>query len=166
MPMSRRLFAWISAVALVIVAATGGRADDRPGPPVPDAQELIDLVRETVLAVDAGNRTGDYGRLHAMGAPGFQSANPPEKLAAGFERLRGRNLDLTPVREKTPMTSGAPTLDRNGLLRILGFFELSQIQLVYDLVYDYDVDGRRWRLAGISLTPRDIAPQPELIQPQ
>ncbi|MGQ0456204.1 MAG: hypothetical protein ACT4OU_03980 [Hyphomicrobium sp.] len=127
---------------------------------------MIDLVRETVLAVDAGNHSGDYGRLHAMGAPGFQAANPPERLAAGFERLRAQKLDLSPVSEKTPMTSRAPTLDRNGLLRILGFFEIGQIQLVYDLLYDYDPDGRRWRLAAISLTPRDIAPQPELMQPQ
>lgn len=136
------------------------------GPPVPDPQVLIDLVRDTVLAVDAGNKTGDYGKLFDMGAPAFQTANPPERLAQSFAPLRAHNLDLAPVEKMTPLTTGPPALDRNGLLRILGFFELADRQLVYDVLYDYDAAARRWRIAGISLTPRDLPKTPELMQPQ
>ncbi|MFN0217821.1 MAG: hypothetical protein ACKVP4_03285 [Hyphomicrobium sp.] len=156
------------AFALVIFAALAapGRSEERLGPPIPGSFELIDLVRATVLAVDAGNKSGDYTRLFEMGTPTFQAATSPERLAAGFEPLRSRTRDLSVVKAMTPQTTGAPTVDRNGLLRILGFFEIGAVQLVYDLVYDYDHQERRWRVAAISLIPHDIAPQPELMQPR
>lgn len=140
------------------------RAEDA-GPPVPDPQELIDLVRDTVLAVDAGNKSGDYSQLFKMGAPAFQTANPPDRLAQSFALLRAHNLDLAPVRNMTPLTTGPPALDRNGLLRILGYFELHDRQIVYDVLYEYDAPGRRWLVSGVSLTPRNLPKTPALMQP-
>jgi hypothetical protein len=163
LPRSVRLLALVCAVT-ICCSAHFARADDL-GPPVPDPQDLIGLVRDTVLAVDAGNKSGGYDVLFGMGSPAFQSANPPDRLAESFSRLRRHNLDLAPVKNMTPLTTGAPTLDRNGLLRILGFFELAGRQIVYDLVYEYDGKARRWRVAGVSLTPRNLPQTPELMQP-
>jgi hypothetical protein len=139
-------------------------ADD--GPPIPEPGELMTLVRDTVLAVDKGNKTADYSALHAMAAATFQAAYPAEKLASLFTDLRATTLDMEPVRSKLPQTTRAPTLDLNGRLRIVGYFEFPSTQLVYDFIYEYDAPGRRWRLASIALKPRALAPQPDLIQPQ
>ena len=157
--------ALIISLALFLLMSVQLRADDE-GPPVPDPQDLIELVRNTVLAVHEGNLSGSYQKLFDMGSPAFQAAYPQDNLQKKFARLKNHPVDLSAVRTLTPLTTGAPTLDRNGLLRILGFFEIKQVQLVYDLLYDYDRNGKRWRLIGISLNPRDIAPEPELIQPQ
>lgn len=136
------------------------------GPPVPGPTELSDLVTATMLAVDAGNKSGSYAALHAMGGPAFQAAYPAEKLAGLFATLRASNLDLAILKDKVPLTSRPPTLDGNGRLRILGYYELPAKQLVYDVLYDYDPAGRRWTLAAISVKDRPLPPQPDLMQPQ
>lgn len=157
--------ATILCFSYVAVTSTQVRAGDQ-GPPVPDPQDLIDLVRNTVLAVHEGNSSGNYQKLYDMGSPEFQAAHPLANLKTKFARLKDHPVDLSAVRTLTPLTTGAPTLDRNGLLRILGFFEIKRVQLVYDLLYDYDENGKRWRVIGILLNPRDIPPEPDLIQPQ
>lgn len=136
------------------------------GPPVPDPADLIALVQDTIMAVAEGNANGDYSTLHAMGTPAFQTENPPGKLADGFAALRASGFDLSSVRNKTPLTTRSPTLDRNGRLRILGYYDLLDRQVVYDVLYDYDEAQTRWRLASISVTPRVLPPQPQLMQPE
>ena len=46
---------------------------------VPDATRLAILVQTAVVAASQANLTGNYTVLHALGSPGFQQANPPEK---------------------------------------------------------------------------------------
>ena len=158
----------LSALLLALVtlfSAAIAHAGDA-GPPVPDPDDLIALVRKTVLAVDTGNKTGDYAALAAMGTQDFQTANPAAKLSDGFRNLRIDRIDLAPAATVVPQTTRPPSLDRNGLLRILGYFEFPAKQIVYDLVYAYDAAGKGWQLAGILIKPRDLSEQPELMQPQ
>lgn len=136
------------------------------GPPVPDPADLITLVQDTIMAIAEGNANGDYAALHAMGTPTFQTENPPGKLAEGFAALKASGFDLSSVRNKTPLTTRSPTLDRNGRLRILGYYDLLDRQVVYDVLYDYDEAQGRWWLASISVTPRVLPPQPQLMQPE
>lgn len=142
----------------VAVAADGG-------PPVPEPTELIDLVRTTMLAADTGNKSGDYSQLANLGTAAFKAANPVDKLATSFGTLRQAKIDLTPVQDMVPQTVRAPVLDRNGLLRIAGFFEFPEAQIVYDLLYSYDETAKAWQLAGISISPRALPEHPELMQP-
>lgn len=165
----RNLRAGLVAVVSILIGAmlaTQSPAQAYEGPPVPDPQDLIDLVRDTVLAVDSGNKSGDYQTLYAMGSARFQSEHPTKKLAEEFASLKSAAVDLGPVRSLTPVTSRPPTLDRNGLLRMLGFFEIENRRIVFDLVYDYDTALNGWRLAGISIDPRVMPPEPKLMQPE
>lgn len=158
----------VSALLLLLFTLFGAaiaRSGDA-GPPVPNPDDLIALVRQTVLAVDTGNKTGDYAVLAAMGTPDFQTANPAVKLADGFKKLRIDRIDLAPAATVVPQTTRPPSLDRNGLLRILGYFEFPTKQIVYDLVYAYDAPSNGWQLAGILIKPRDLPEQPVLMQPQ
>lgn len=142
---------------------TGARAGD---PPVPRPTDLIQLVRTTVLAADQGNKSGDYSALAQLGTADFQAANPAATLKDRFAKLRGTGIDLKDVATVVPQTSRAPTLDGNGLLRILGYFEFPAQQVVYDLLFAYDETGDAWRLAAVSIQPRALPPQPDLMQPQ
>lgn len=147
--------------ALTVTSATCAN-----GPPVPEPGDLIALVRTTVLAADQGNKTGDYEALAQLGTASFQKANPASVLNVRFAKLRATGIDLKNVATMVPQTARAPTLDVNGLLRILGYFEFPGQQVVYDLLYDYDERGPAWRLAAVSIEPRALPPQPELMQPQ
>ena len=102
-----------------------------------------------------------------MGGPAFKAAYPAEKLADAVRTACALGkLDLAIVKDKVPLTTRPPTLDRNGRLRILGYYELPGTQLVYDVLYDYDPAASRWLLAAISVKDRALPPQPELLQPQ
>ncbi len=154
---------WLALAGLLVFSGPG-RAED--GPPVTDASVFMDLIRATVLAVDSGNKTGDYNALREMGNPQFKSRTTSSELAAQFTKLRALGLDLSAVKTMMPLTTRPPTLDRNGLLRILGYFEMPEQRLVYDVVYTYDSAGRQWQLAGILLDPRVLPPEPKLLQPE
>lgn len=161
-------FRRIACMVLLIVAAAIaiGPARAADGPPVPDPADLIKLVHGTMLAVVEGNAKGDYTSLHAMGSPAFQRENTPQTLADGFKPIRTSGFDLAAIASKMPLTTRSPTLDRNGRLRILGYYDLLDRQVVYDVIYDYDQVLARWQLAGISVTPRVLPPQPKLMQPE
>lgn len=157
---------WVIAVIASAMIGLASFASADEGPPVPDPLELIDLVRNTILAVDAGNKTGNYDQLNAMGTARFQSENPSPKLAEQFANLKATGVDLSPIKDKVPMTTRPPTMDQNGLLRILGFFQMDNTRVVYDVVYDYDFKASEWQLSGVKLEPRELPPQPKLMQPQ
>ena len=159
----RRPRAFLLASLFIVVGIAKAGAG---GPPVPDPMDLITLVRQSVLAVDIGNKTGDYSALSAMGSADFQAQNPGAALASHFAKLRAAGVDLAAAGTIMPQTTRPPTLDANGLLRILGYFEFPDRQIVYDLLYTYDDPAKLWRLAGMSIEPRKLPPQPELIQPR
>jgi hypothetical protein len=164
--MSARVFNGLLSMALAGLIMLSGRSLAQDGPPIPDATVFMDLIRNTVLAVDTGNKTGDYNALHDMGNPQFQSRTTSGELAAQFAKLRALGLDLSVVKTMMPLTTRPPTLDRNGLLRILGYFEMPERRLIYDVVYTYDPAGKQWQLASILINPRELPPEPKLLQPE
>ena len=64
-------------------------ADLGPRLPMPNDDVLLMLIESSVIALNHANITGNYSVLHEMGAPAFQNANSPEKLAQIFAQLRG-----------------------------------------------------------------------------
>ena len=153
-------------MVLIALGLAGIPANAGGGPPVPDPSDLIDLVQRTILAVADGNLSRDYTALHAMGSPAFKAENSPESLAKSFTGLRASGLDLSTLQTKIPLTTRPPTMDKDSRLRILGYYELPEHQVVYDVLYDYDLPSAQWQLAGISVNPRVLPPQPHLMQPE
>jgi hypothetical protein len=153
-------------ILLFAVSLASSRTFAGGGPPVPDPSDLMSLVHKSILAVAEGNAGGDYIVLNTMGSPAFKAGNTPETLAKGFADLRTSGVDLMAVRHKIPLTTRTPTMDKNGWLRILGYYELPEHQIVYDVLYDYDMAAGAWQLAGILVKPRILPPQPQLMQPE
>ena len=64
-------------------------------PPSPDV--LVMLVRNTLIAFNQANLTGDYAVLLALGAPDFQKNNDRAKLSEQFASFREQKIDVSPV---------------------------------------------------------------------
>lgn len=160
----RAIVRQLLAIILVGLSLNVARANDRP--PTPEPDDLIALIRNTILAVDVGNKSGDYTNLHNAGTAEFKAAHPVAQLSDEFKSLRDSSLDMALAAEKTPLLTGPPQLDVNGLLRMLGGFKFPDSELIFDLLYRYDVAAKIWQLAGITLNPRVLPPPPEIMQPE
>jgi hypothetical protein len=153
------------ASVLTFFAGTTSYATDERAP-TPVAEDLIALIRQSVLAVDEGNKSGDYSKLYGLGSTEFKAAHPVASLSDEFKTLRESGVDMSLAAEKQPLTTGPPRMDINGLLRMTGLFKFPDKELVYDLLYKHDTASNTWQLAGIALRPRVLEEPPEIMQPQ
>lgn len=119
---------------------------------IPDPRQLNLLIRTTIIAFNQANQTGNYSVLRDLGAPSFQFANSPAKLARIFSNIRHRNLDLSPILYFDPKLIRQPTFQQNGLLRLSGFFDTRPERVVFDL--QFQRVNTSWRLFGISVETR------------
>ena len=86
--------------ALVLAACATGDAlaqpkapETKPASPVAIEQVLY-LIRTTLLTLNDANRSGNYSVLRALAAPDFQAKNTAADLSQIFADLRRRNFDL------------------------------------------------------------------------
>ena len=132
-------------------------ADDAKAPAsiIPNEYRMNLMIRTTIVALNQANQTGNYSVLRDLGAPGFQIANTPTRLAELFAQLRNQNFDLSPVLFFDPKLIRPPAVQPNGLLRLSGFFPTAPQQVNFDLAFQL-VDGS-WRLFAIAV---DTSPSP------
>lgn len=147
---------------LVLLAATPPRdaaAQDKVA--VPHNLVLVQLVRSTMIALNHANFTGNYTVLRDLGAPSFRDANSSARLAAIFSNIRGKKLELRPLLVVNPVFTPPPGFDKNGLLRLRGYFPTRPERVNFNL--SYQVLANRWRLFGISVgtTPTGTTPATE-----
>jgi hypothetical protein len=157
----------IGVVLLAAVSASGpasAQEQQGPRPAQIDRNGVLILIRTTLLALDQGNKTGNYTVLRDIGAPGFQ-ANTAARLAEIFAKLRNDKLDLSGVAVIEPQLSLLPQIETNGLMRMAGFFPSVPAQVNFELAFA-PVDGQ-WRLFGISVGVGSSAPvAPQAPPPQ
>jgi hypothetical protein len=150
------------------VTAPPVAANAAPGlPAVPHPDQLMILIRSTLLAVNQANLTGNYTVLRDLGTPDFQLTNSPARLTEIFQNLRSRNIDLGPVAVLDAKLVRQPSINANGQLRLSGFFPSRPEQVNFDLAFL--LVGGRWRLHGIALntTPNEtpVATTEGTVQP-
>ena len=80
------------------------------GPKVPSAPAVLALLRNTLIAVDQGNKTGNYTVLRDLGTPAFREANTPAKLGLVFANLVEQGVDMLPVLVVEPQYREPPRL--------------------------------------------------------
>jgi len=139
--------AWAAAIAAWAVVGSAV-AQQEPKPARIDRNGVIILIRETLIALDQANKTGNYTVLRDLGAPAFQ-ANTAARLGEIFASERRDNLDLSGVAVLEPQLSLLPQIEANGLLHMTGFFPSAPEQVNFDLAYA-PVNGQ-WKLFGISV---------------
>ena len=146
-----------SADALPAPAAAATAAPQQSAPPrpagqaIPNADGLVILIRNSIIALQQANVSGDYAVLRDIGAPSFQQVNSPEKLSQAFADLRGRKIDLAQIAVVSPRLLAEPTIDAKGLLRLTGFFPVASERVNFELAFQ--MVGGRWRMFGIGVHP-------------
>ena len=135
-------------------AAPPGAIVPSQGSVVPQAQDLLVMIRSSLLALHHANLTGNYTVLRDLGAPGFQSANSAARLSDIFRSFRSSGIDLTKCVLVTPQLAQPPGIDSKGRLRLKGLIEISPTAVYFDLLYLWV--GETWKLFGISVAPREL----------
>jgi len=126
-----------------------------PKPAQIDRNGVLILIRETLLALDQANKTGNYTVLRDLGSPDFQ-ANSAARLAEIFAQQRHDNIDLSGVAVIDPQLTLLPQIEANGMMHMAGFFPSVPTQVNFELAYA--PVGGRWRLFGLSVTFGQAAP--------
>jgi hypothetical protein len=127
-----------------------------PKPAQIDRNGVLILIRETLLALDQANKTGNYTVLRDFGSPEFQ-ANTAARLAEIFAQQRKDNIDLSGVAVIDPQLTLLPQIEANGMMRMAGFFPSVPTQVNFELIFA--PVGGRWKLFGLSVSFGQAAPQ-------
>jgi hypothetical protein len=130
-------------------------ASAQPTLAIPPAEVLLVLIRTTLIALNQAVQTGNFTVLRDLGAPSFQ-ASTPTQLGLAFADLRNRNIDLSPVVVVTPEVSETPSISPDNILRLVGQFPTSPLQIRFQLLFQ-PVNGQ-WRLYGLAV---DTPPAPQ-----
>jgi len=126
-----------------------------PKPAQIDRNGVLILIRETLLALDQANKTGNYTVLRDLGSADFQ-VNSAARLAEIFAQQRHDNVDLSGVAVIDPQLTLLPQIEANGMMRMAGFFPSVPTQVNFELLYA--PVGGRWRLFGLSVSFGQAAP--------
>jgi hypothetical protein len=120
-------------------------------PTVPSAPAVLALVRSTLIAVDHGNKSGNYTVLRELGSPDFHDANSAAKLSVVFANLVEQRVDMLPVLVVEPAYREPPRLTARRMLYVAGRFDIQPKPVSFELLFD--VWKGEWRLYGVSIVP-------------
>jgi hypothetical protein len=149
------------ALAL-FVSADAGAAPTPPGqaptavlptrtPPVPAPIVTLALVRNTLLAVDQANKSGNYTVLRDIAGPSFHDNNDPARLAQIFAPLRAQKVDMLAVAVIDPQYKEQPRITAKRMLYVSGRFTIRPRSVNFELLFE--VVRGEWRIYGISIVP-------------
>ena len=156
-----RCLALPMVVALVLLASPASAQEKAPKPSRP---EIARLVWATLIAIDHGNRTGNYSVVRDLGSPAFRVANDPARLAGIFAGLREPDIGLGRAVLYAPEYAEPPHVQENGMLRVKGVIPMRPEGVLFDMLFQH-VDGEL-RLFGIGIAPEepkaieDVRPAP------
>src|SRR6516164_6132841 len=151
---------YLAVLVLAVVGCASPGWAQGPKPANIDRNGVLILIRQSLLALDQANKTGNYTVLRDLGSPAFQ-ANSAVRLSEIFAKQRNDNIDLSSVAVIDPQLTLLPQIEASGLLHMTGFFPSVPTQVNFDLAYAA-VNGQ-WRLFGISVAlgrTEPVAPSP------
>jgi hypothetical protein len=122
--------------------------------PTPGQLELSKLLWSTVVTVDSANRSGNYSVLRDLAAQSFQIQNNPARLAEIFAGIRNSRIDLTNALLVPPTYTQAPTMLREDVFRVTGYFQIRPVSLSFDMLYQWEQG--QWKLLGIDIKPVEM----------
>lgn len=146
-----RLYVFFSLAAFLAASVSFTHAETQKHQPKAaqiDKNGVMILIRSTLIALDQGNKTGNYTVLRDIAAPGFAASNNPARLAEIFANLRREKVDLSGVLVLEPQLTTLPELDERGMMHFAGVFPSVPLQVNFELLFAA-VDGQ-WRLFGVS----------------
>ena len=125
-----------------------------PTPALPESVAILAMVRSTLVAVDQGNKTGNYTVLRDLGSPSFRDTNNASRLALIFSSLVTKGVDLLPVTVVEPDYGTPPSITSAKMLYVNGTYPIVPKPLKFEILFQ--MYQGRWRLFGISIEPISV----------
>ena len=127
--------------------------------PVPPAENLVLLIRLSLLTLNDALQTGNYTVLRDLAGPLFQRGNTAAALSRVFAKLESQGIDLAAVAIMTPQLTTAEVGGAEQRLHVRGHFPGQPTQIEFDLTYE-PYEGH-WKLYGLSVAAVPVqAPVP------
>ncbi len=120
-------------------------------PTLPSPVSILAMVRNTLLAVDQANKTGNYTVLRDIGGPDFRNTNDAARLAQIFAPLKVQGVDMLAVAVVDPLYRVPPRITAKRMLYVSGQFPILPRRINFELLFESV--GGQWRLYGISIVP-------------
>jgi len=117
--------------------------------PIPSDEELKRLATESVLDLNQAVKDKDFTAFHAKMASVVKHSTSPEKLHQLFQMLIDKEMDLSSIKEVTPVFDKAPSLNEKDLLVLSGYFPTKTWRAIFLLHYAYEHPN--WKLVGCKL---------------
>jgi hypothetical protein len=138
---------------------------ETPQVTMPSGEQIVLLIRTSLLTLNDALKTGNFTVLRDIGAPGFREANTAARLSDTFANLRTQGVDLSAVAVLAPQIVQAPTLQANNMLHVKGFFPGQPVQINFELLFV--PTAGQWRLFGLAAAavPSNGAGAPKAVAP-
>jgi hypothetical protein len=120
------------------------------------------LIRNTLVAVNHGNITGNYTVLRDLASDRFRQQYKAADLAHTFANLRQQKLDLSPILVAEPQLTQEPATDQfRGRLQLVGYFPTRPQAVRFAFIFQHIQGG--WVIDEISVA---LAPIESLVTAQ
>lgn len=126
-----------------------------PAVAMPSPEVLLVLLRNSIVALNQANFTGNYTVLRDIGSPSLQTATAAD-LSNAFANLRQQKVDLSPVLILTPALTEAPAIAADGVLKLAGHFPTKPLQINFAMTFQ--PVGGIWRLHGLAVNTSQAQP--------
>ncbi|MFM6986084.1 MAG: hypothetical protein ACKOXQ_05620 [Hydrogenophaga sp.] len=124
-------------------------ATSAPAPVAPPASPVTRLLRDMMLAAQAGNVSGDYKALHALMSPAVKAQVKPGQLAQALQTFRERKIDLAQAVLSDPVYSRAPQHEQQGSVSVAGYFPSKPLAVRFSMTVRQLTEG--WRIEALQL---------------
>ena len=128
--------------------------------PMPDPEQLTNLVHETVTQFNNAVQSGDfhafYGTISQQWKDGKRSTGEAAEgvtehmLKNHFQGFIDKKIDLAPAESGPLVFDRPPIINQDGLLDLHGHINTPDFQVIFDLDYAYELP--RWKLFGINFS--------------
>ena len=108
------------------------------------------LIKNTLVAVNQANLTGNYTVLRDLSTPGFRQLNSAADLGTIFANLRQNKIDLSPIVLMDPVITAAKFSKEQKQLRLKGHFPSEPVQVEFELIFQ-QAEPAGWVIHGISV---------------
>lgn len=152
--MMRPKFLLLATASLAFLFAEVNVHAETPKTAQIDKNGILILIKNSIIAIDQANKTGNYTVVRDLGAPEFQ-LNTAAKLSEIF--LNIRKIDLSGIIVIEPHLTLMPQIESSGMMRVAGYFPSVPTQIYFEMLFA-PINGE-WRLFGISISQTSAAPR-------
>lgn len=143
---ARVLLGVVSVTCLTFASSASAQSPQS----IPDHAAQVMLIRNTVVALNHANITGNYTVVRDLASERFRQRHTAGDLATTFTNLRQQKLDLSPVLLFEPTLTQVPGTDQYGRLHLVGYFPTRPLAVRFALVFQNVPAG--WVIDEISLS--------------